>query len=255
MFPIEKPIIEALLYRKRSDLASALKNAFYDLNESSTFGSRLFSKLTTVEIYVSLINYEYLQNLSEDDKDEIVKAFHVMYPVKDHDIELHKVFFHVDPDIQTTQRQCTRIHEIDFDYIKEQISKCDERISIKDYEGSVTVARNLIESLCKYFLDYFNEEYNNKDDLPGLYRKISDHLNMHPSKYAENSLKEILSGCFKVIQGLSSVRNEISDSHGKSAKSYYKLSERHAVFVTGIAKCIADFLYASFKDQERKGSF
>ena len=39
-------------------------------------------------------------------------------------------------------------------------------------KGQLLLPRNLIESLCKYFLDYFNEEYNNKDDLPGFIGKF-----------------------------------------------------------------------------------
>jgi Abortive infection C-terminus len=56
---------------------------------------------------------------------------------------------------------------------------------------------------------------------------------MHPSQHVEKSLKQILSGCFSIVQGLAAVRNELSDTHGKSKAKHYKLSERHAMFVVG----------------------
>lgn len=72
---------------------------------------------------------------------------------------------------------------------------------------------------------------------------------MHPSLHAQKSFKQILSGCFSVIQGIGEIRNEISDAHGKSQVRYYKTDERHAMFAVGVAKAISDFMYASYMDK------
>ena len=247
-------IIHILTYRNRPRLAQALRGSSYDLNESSTYGSRLYSRLTTVEIYAPIYKHAQLQKFSDEDRAEIINAFHVLYPVRDNDIEINQIEFLVDPEAPIPQpsRQVSRLREIDFVYITEQISKCDEKIAAADFEGAITNARTLLESMCKYILDDMNELYDEKADLPELYRQSAKVLNMHPSQHAEKSFKQILSGCFSIVQGLAAIRNELSDAHGKSRTRHYKSDERHAMFAVGVAKSLADFMYASHMDKTKK---
>lgn len=243
-------IIQILTYRNLPHLAEALRGSMYDLNSGSTYGSRWFSILTSVEIYSPLHKHEQLQKLTEKDRQEIIAAFHVIYPVRDNDIEINHIEFFVDPQapIPKQSRQVARLKEIDFVYINEQIDKCDGKIAEADFEGAITNARNLLESICKYILDDFKLQYNNKADLPELYSQTSNILNMHPTQHAEKAFKEILSGCFKIVNGLAAIRNVLSDAHGKSRIKYYKPDERHAMFAVGVAKSLADFMFASYSD-------
>jgi Abortive infection C-terminus len=247
-------IIHILTYRNRPNLAQALRGSKYDLNESSTYGSRWFSRLTTVEIYSPINKHDQLQKLSDEDKAEIISAFQVLYPVRDNDIEINWVEFLVDPEapIPKPSRQASRLNEIDFVYITEQVAKCDEKISVADFEGAITNSRNLLESMCKYILDDSKEIYDDKADLPELHRLTSQILNMHPSKHAEKSFKQILSGCFNIVQGLAAIRNELSDAHGKSKKRHYKVDERHAMFAVGVAKSLSEFMFASYMEKTKK---
>ena len=247
-------IIEILNYRKRSDLGLLLQGATYDLDITGTYGSRAFSSLTSAHIYSPIGMHEKLINISEEDQQEIIKAFHVIYPVRDNDIEISWLEFFVDPNasIPSSGRELSRLSEIDFSYISEQIVKCDQKIHIADYEGSITNARNLIETICKYILDDCGEKYKETAELPALYKKVISVLNMNPKHYEEKIFKEILSGCFSIIHGLASIRNVLSDAHGKSQKSYYKPTERHATFCTGVAKTLAEYLYSSYTDNIKK---
>jgi hypothetical protein len=253
MRPTDK-VVHILSYRHRPDLARALRGCTYELNESTTYGSRLFSTLTTVEIYAPMQKHEQLQQLTQEDKTEIVRAFHVQYPVRERDVEICDVEFLVDPSapIPITTRQVSRLKDIDFVYIDEQITKYDERIAAADFEGAITTARNLVESICKYILDDANHVYDETADLPSLYKETSELFTMHPSQHVEKSLKQILSGCFSIVQGLAAVRNELSDAHGKSKAKHYKLSEWHAMFVVGAAKALTDFIFASYSDRMKK---
>ncbi len=247
-------IIHILTYRNLPKLAQALQGSMYDLNESSTYGSRLYSRLTTVEVYSPIHKHDQLQKLSDEDKAEIISAFQVLYPVRDNDVEINWIEFFVDPEapIPMPSRQVSRLKEIDFVYITEQISKCDGKIAVADFEGAITNARNLLESMCKYILDDAKEVYEEKADLPELYRQTSQILNMHPSQHAEKSFKQILSGCFNIVHGLAAVRNELSDAHGKSKTRHYKPDERHAMFAVGAAKSLAEFIFASYIDNTKK---
>jgi hypothetical protein len=250
---IEK-VVDILAYRHRPDLAKALRSCTYDLNVSSTYGSCLFSKLTTVEIYAPIQIHEQLQGLSDEDRVEIIQAFHVLYPLRDYEPEISDVKFLVDPNapIPITSRQVSRLHEVDFVYISEQITKCDEKIAAADFEGAITNARNLLESICKYILEDSQRSYDETADLPSLYKETAELLNMHPSQHLEKSFKQVLSGCFNIVQGLSAIRNELGDAHGKSKAKHYRPSERHAMFVVAAAKALSDFMFASYSDRVKK---
>jgi len=252
MYPID-PIVHVLTYRNRSDLARLLNGAHYGLNESSTYGSRLFSMLTTAEVWVSIQKLDKLRKLGEQDLGTIIEAFQVIHPVRDHDIEVTWVEFFVDPvaAIPSPNRKPGKITEIDFVYITEQIAKCDNKISIADFEGAITNARNLVESICKYVLDDAGENYDRKAELPALFKQTSLFLEMHPSQHVEKSFKQILSGMSSIVQGLAAVRNELSDSHGKSKNTYYKPDERHAMLAVSTAKALADFLYSSYTERKK----
>lgn len=237
-----------LTYRERADLAQILHGSRYELNESSTFGSRWNSLLTGVELYAPFDKHEQLQKLDDDDRVQIIDAFKVIYPVKENGMEINYIEFFVDPDSinSTALRSISSLDKIDFPYITEQIKKCDDKIAQRDLEGAITNARNLIESICKYILDETNTPYSEDSDLPSLYKEASKCLNMHPSTHVENSFKQILSGGVNIIQGFSAIRNKLSDAHGKSQVKSYKPDMHHAIFVVGIAKSLADFIFASY---------
>ena len=251
MIPIDD-VIDILKYRGRDDLAKILRGSSYDLNVSNNYGSRLYSLLTTAEIYSPIDKYELLSKLSPKDQEEIIRALHVHHPVRDRDPEIVSVEFFVDPHspIPTTRRGVRKLRDIDFDYIRGQINKCDDKINVGDYDGAITNARTLVESICKYILDEKRIEYSEKEKLPSLYKKVSSALEMDPSEYEEKPFKEALSGCISIITGISNIRNILSDAHGKSRKSKYKTSERHAVLAISMSKAISDYLYSSFKEKK-----
>ena len=75
-------IIDILKYRGRADLAHLLSGSYYMINESDSYGSYLYSVLSSVEIYASLPIYEKLNALSNNDKKIILNAFLALYPLR-----------------------------------------------------------------------------------------------------------------------------------------------------------------------------
>ena len=254
MKPMDDAILDILAYRKRHDLARLLKGSSYELNVSNSYGSRFKSLLTTVQVYTPIQNFDRLKQLPDKDHRDIIEAFQVIYPVRDEDIEIFKIEFFINPDspIPTPITDVTRLKEIDFAYINEQIAKCDEKIQTADFEGAITTARNLVESVCKYILDETHQDYERTEDLPDLYKKVATFLNMDPSKHEEKAFKQVLSGCFGIINGLANIRNELGDAHGKSRLSHHRPKERHAVLSVGVAKVLSEYLYSSFRDHDKR---
>ncbi len=75
---------------------------------------------------------------------------------------------------------------------------------------------------------------------------------MDPAHYPEDCFKQILSGIISIIDGLSNLRNVMSDAHGKSKTKHYKPAARHAILAVNITKTISEFLYASWKSRDIK---
>jgi hypothetical protein len=133
-------------------------------------------------------------------------------------------------------------------YIQDAWSKALERRE-SDPEGAITSARTLLESVCKFILDESDVEYDDKAELPQLYKGVQKTLKLAPDDHTEDIFKQILGGCTTIVVGLGSVRNKLSDAHGRSAKAV-KPSKRHAQFAVNVAGATADFLFSTWENKQ-----
>ena len=85
-----------LRFRNRYDLADLLDRAWLELDESSQYGSRLFSTLTTARIHAPVADYDRLRSLPDSDKQSILQTLLEIYPPRDYSIEITGVEFVVD---------------------------------------------------------------------------------------------------------------------------------------------------------------
>ena len=118
----------------------------------------------------------------------------------------------------------------------------DRRAS--DPEGAITIARTLLESVCKHILDDAAVQYGDSPDLNKLYKLTADQLKLSPSQHTEPVFKQILGGCTAVVEGLGALRNRLSDSHGKG-KAGVKPAPRHAELAVNLAGALAVYLLAT----------
>lgn len=122
---------------------------------------------------------------------------------------------------------------------------------ISDPEGTITIARSLVESTCKYILEELGESYTNKDDLPRLYKKTAHAMHLSPGQHNEQIFKQILSGCSSVIDGFAALRNDLGDAHGKG-KIKSSPSARHADLAVNLAGTISTFLISTYEERYNK---
>jgi hypothetical protein len=132
-------------------------------------------------------------------------------------------------------------------YVKTEWEKAIERRAT-DPEGAITSARTLLETICKHILDETRTAYQDDGDLPKLYRKTARALNLSPDQHTEEQFKQILGGGMSVVNGLSSLRNKLSDSHGRSSV-HNRPSLRHAALCVNMAGTIAEFLIETLISQ------
>ncbi|MFN0177193.1 MAG: abortive infection family protein [Gemmatimonadales bacterium] len=117
-----------------------------------------------------------------------------------------------------------------------------------DPEGAITASRSLLESTCKYVLDQLQVEYDDDDDLPKLYGLAAKSMKLGPQGHNEQVFKQILSGCFSVVNGMAAMRNTLGDAHGKGKRTP-KPTPRHATLAANLGGTIATFLIATFEER------
>ncbi len=84
------------------------------------------------------------------------------------------------------------------------------------------------------------------EDLPKLYSKTAEILNLAPSQHTEPTFKAILGGCHTVVQNLGSLRNKVGDAHGQG-RNPVRPAPRHAALAVNLAGSMATFLIETWK--------
>lgn len=140
------------------------------------------------------------------------------------------------------------IEELGQGYITEEWNKALLRRN-SDPKGAITIARTLLETTCKYILDQLDLDYKHDADLPVLYNTTSKQLRLSPSQHTEEIIKQILGGCFSIVQGIGSLRNKISDAHGQGIDKTNPY-ERHAVLTVNAAGTLSTFLLQTFEERK-----
>lgn len=240
---------KALKSLERPDLANLFDNAKSDLQVSDTYGSRLFSRLSVFDIYCSPKKYGLLLSLSPADDEAIRNAVYLVYPTRDNEPEIYQINYLLDfADDESSLVETGRLNEISFDYVHEQIAKCNEKIGKADFEGAVTNARNLLESVCLFICEELTgNAYIYDGNLAKLHKSVADLLQMNPEQYESQNLKRILSGVASIVYGVSELRNAKSDAHGKAPSNQtFRIDDRHAIFVVNLSKSLSEYLFLSY---------
>lgn len=123
-----------------------------------------------------------------------------------------------------------------------------------DPEGAITSAKSMLESVCKHILDVHKVEYTAKDDIKTLYKKTSDSLKTNTTPKTNQTLLKIFSGCTSIIIGVSELRNNFGDAHGKGF-SHSKINGNFVDFAINLSGSMTIFLIKTHlynkKNQEK----
>jgi hypothetical protein len=121
----------------------------------------------------------------------------------------------------------------------------------KDPERAITLARTLLEDVCKWILHDAEESWEEKDDLPVLYKKLSKTLSLAPDDHTEQVFKQILSGCQSVVTALGALRNKLGDAHSIGPRRI-KPAARHAELAVNLSGTMAMFLVSTWNARQEK---
>lgn len=121
-----------------------------------------------------------------------------------------------------------------------------------DPAGAITLARTLLEDVCRWLLDDLGEAAADQDDLPALYRKLSKKLKLAPDDHSEQVFKQILGSCQSVVEALGALRNKLGDAHGGGPRRA-RPAARHAELAVNLAGSMATFLVATWEARATTG--
>lgn len=133
----------------------------------------------------------------------------------------------------------------DEEYVHTVWQKALDRRS-SDPEGAITSARTLLETVCKQIIEASGSTFDEKDDLPELYKSAATVLNLAPDQHTEKVFKAILGSCQNVVNSLGTLRNRLSDAHGRGRKPV-RPQPRHAELAVNLAGAMATFLVSTWR--------
>lgn len=129
------------------------------------------------------------------------------------------------------------------DYVKSKIKIMSDAV-YDNTDLALGTAKELIETTCKSILKEKSVAVDKNWDLSRLFKETINCLSFLDAKEVDNpeqatkSVKQILSGCNSIIQGIAELRNNYGTGHGKD-ENFKSLPSKYASFV---AATVADII-------------
>jgi hypothetical protein len=114
---------------------------------------------------------------------------------------------------------------------------------------AVSAASNILESLCKVYIEEEGLDRPTKQDLKPIWTIVRKDLGFDPSTIEDQDLQTILSGMISIVEGIGALRTHASSAHGAGKKSY-KLEPRHARLAIHAAHTVALFVLESWRKKK-----
>jgi len=141
------------------------------------------------------------------------------------------------------------IRERDIGAIASEFDRALSNVDSSPREA-VSAASNILESLCKVYIDDEGLTRPSTLDLKPVWTTVRKHLGFDPSRIENQDLQTILVGLISVVDGIGALRSHASSAHGAGRKSY-KLEPRHARLAVHAAHTVTLFVLESWEKRRR----
>jgi hypothetical protein len=136
------------------------------------------------------------------------------------------------------------IRDRDLQAVEAEFNRAMENIDTSPREA-VSAASNILESVCKVYIEDEGLEKPAKQDLKPVWAVVRKHLGFDPSLVEDQDLQTILSGLIAMVEGIGSLRTHASSAHGTGRKGY-KIEPRHARLAIHSAHTVTLFILESW---------
>lgn len=116
---------------------------------------------------------------------------------------------------------------------------------------AVSAASNILESMCKVYIDDEKLDKPAKQDLKPVWAIVRKHLGFDPSQVEDQDLQSILTGLISIVDGIGALRTHASSAHGSGRKPY-KLEPRHARLAIHSSHTVVLFVLESWQKKQAK---
>lgn len=120
----------------------------------------------------------------------------------------------------------------------------------KDPREAVSAASNILETVCKVYIEENKLEKPAKQDLKPVWTIVRKHLGFDPSLVEDQDLQVILSGLISLVEGIGALRTHASSAHG-AGKKHYKLEPRHSRLAIHAAHTVVLFILESWQKKTK----
>jgi hypothetical protein len=125
-----------------------------------------------------------------------------------------------------------------------------------DPAAAISACKALLESLFRIILDQSQVSYAKGDDIPQLYRKLAELLELSVesvpgSARGSESSQKILRTLVTTVGTLAELRNELGIDHGKSQRSV--ALARHARLALNATVTVSEFILDTWQDRVASG--
>jgi len=179
-------------------------------------------------------------------------AIQKMGGYKERDAFIHQAFRSLIEHLQRDQTVMVNSVVITDHHINEQWQKALGRVT-RDPEGAITLARSLLESVCKHILEGLGQPYDDNGDVIRLYKAVARGLNLSPDQHTATNFKQILTGASAIVDGLAGLRNSLGDAHGKTHSSG-RPATRHAQLAVNMSGAMSHFLLQTFESRNAQAN-
>lgn len=140
------------------------------------------------------------------------------------------------------------IDRLNRDYVYELSDKCERRLRDGDYDGAVTAARTLLESvLVEVEQRITGRRRDHERDLQGQFTVIHKLLHIDEERSDLDAyFKTISKALVQVVNSLAPLRNKLGDGHARERMP----APHHARLVVNAAKTVAFFLAETYACQQ-----
>lgn len=119
-------------------------------------------------------------------------------------------------------------------------------------KDALSAACNILESVCKVYIEEEALETPTKQDLQPVWSVVRKDLGFDPSQVEDRDLKEILSGLISTVHGVGALRTHASSAHGSGSKRY-RVEPRHARLAIHAAHTVVLFVLETW-DKRKKNA-
>lgn len=134
-----------------------------------------------------------------------------------------------------------KINVVDREYIRSLSERALQDIENNNLDSAITKARTILEETFCYVIELKKKVPSDSGNIGKLYKQVKDLYNMHIDKDMDDRVKKLLSGLESIVQAVSEMRNNGSDSHGLGNKRINILSY-HARLAVNASTIMADFI-------------